>query len=154
MPNYYELDAFQVRTPTDIIGQHIHLPKWDLSATDGSGNGWNYAFYKDAHLDDVLDKIDSTVDLTQRKAYVFEAQKIIMEQALVLPLTIESNDAVLWMEGREPAAPHQGFEESMSAAPVRDINGIGGYTGCTTSRKNALVTAHANAVRQRLATGR
>lgn len=42
VPEYYELDDYQVRTPTDIIGQHIHLPKWDLSAADGSGNGWNY----------------------------------------------------------------------------------------------------------------
>jgi len=42
VPEYYELDDYQVRTPTDIIGQHIHLPKWDLVAADGSGNGWNY----------------------------------------------------------------------------------------------------------------
>jgi hypothetical protein len=31
-----------VRTPTDIIGQHIHLPKWDLTTADGAANGWNY----------------------------------------------------------------------------------------------------------------
>jgi hypothetical protein len=36
------LDDFQVRTPTDIIGQHIHLPKWDLTTGDGAANGWNY----------------------------------------------------------------------------------------------------------------
>ncbi|UVJ46110.1 hypothetical protein NVV94_11535 [Pseudomonas sp. LS1212] len=42
IPSYYELDDFQVRTPTDVIGQHIHLPKWDLTAADGSSNGWNY----------------------------------------------------------------------------------------------------------------
>jgi len=42
VPEYYEMDDYQVRTPTDIIGQHIHLPKWDLTTTDGSGNGWNY----------------------------------------------------------------------------------------------------------------
>ena len=42
IPAYYELDDFQVRTPTDVIGQHIHLPKWDLTAADGSSNGWNY----------------------------------------------------------------------------------------------------------------
>ena len=41
-PEVYELDDYQVKTPTDIIGQHIHLPKWDLSTADGSGNGWNY----------------------------------------------------------------------------------------------------------------
>jgi hypothetical protein len=37
-----ELDDFQVRTPTDTIGQHIHLVKFDVMASDGSGNGWNY----------------------------------------------------------------------------------------------------------------
>jgi hypothetical protein len=42
VPAEYELDDFQVRTPTDIIGQHIHLPKWDLTTGDGAGNGWNY----------------------------------------------------------------------------------------------------------------
>lgn len=42
VPEYYELDDFEVKTSTDIIGQHIHLPKWDLTTTDGSGNGWNY----------------------------------------------------------------------------------------------------------------
>ncbi len=42
VPGVYELDDYQVRTTTDIIGQHIHLPKWDLTTTDGSANGWNY----------------------------------------------------------------------------------------------------------------
>jgi hypothetical protein len=42
VPKEYEMDDYQVRTPTDIIGQHIHLPKWDLTTTDGSANGWNY----------------------------------------------------------------------------------------------------------------
>jgi hypothetical protein len=42
VPHEMELDDFQVRTPTDIIGQHIHLPKWDLTTNDGAANGWNY----------------------------------------------------------------------------------------------------------------
>ncbi|HUU83555.1 MAG TPA: hypothetical protein VM243_08630, partial [Phycisphaerae bacterium] len=42
VPEVYELDDYQVRTPTDIIGQHIHLPKWDLTTADGAANGWNY----------------------------------------------------------------------------------------------------------------
>ncbi|MBI2876158.1 MAG: hypothetical protein HYY20_04690, partial [Candidatus Tectomicrobia bacterium] len=42
VPHIYELDDYQVRTDTDVIGQHIHLPKWDLTSADGSGNGWNY----------------------------------------------------------------------------------------------------------------
>jgi hypothetical protein len=42
VPKVFELDDYQIRTPTDIIGQHIHLPKWDLTTTDGSANGWNY----------------------------------------------------------------------------------------------------------------
>lgn len=42
LPKHLELDDFQVRTPTDTIGQHIHLVKFDVTSSDGSGNGWNY----------------------------------------------------------------------------------------------------------------
>ena len=42
MPNYYLVDDFQVRTPTDILGQHIHLVKFDVTSSDGAGNGFNY----------------------------------------------------------------------------------------------------------------
>jgi manganese oxidase len=42
VPGYYEQDDFQVRTPTDVIGQHIHLVKFDVTSSDGSGNGFNY----------------------------------------------------------------------------------------------------------------
>ena len=42
VPKYYELDNFQVRTPTDILGQHIHLVKFDVTSSDGAANGFNY----------------------------------------------------------------------------------------------------------------
>ncbi|HEX8422289.1 MAG TPA: hypothetical protein VF634_02705 [Pyrinomonadaceae bacterium] len=42
IPKVYVQDDFQVRTPTDIVGQHIHLVKFDVMASDGAGNGWNY----------------------------------------------------------------------------------------------------------------
>ncbi len=42
VPKDYELDDFQVKTPTDVIGQHIHLVKFDVTASDGAANGWNY----------------------------------------------------------------------------------------------------------------
>jgi hypothetical protein len=42
VPNEYKQDDFQVRTPTDVLGQHIHLVKFDVLASDGAGNGWNY----------------------------------------------------------------------------------------------------------------
>ena len=42
IPAYYELDDFQVRTPTDMIGQHIHLVKFDVTSSDGAANGFNY----------------------------------------------------------------------------------------------------------------
>src|SRR5690606_19743006 len=42
MPAILEEDDFQVRTPTDTVGQHIHLVKFDVPASDGSANGWNY----------------------------------------------------------------------------------------------------------------
>ncbi len=42
LPKELELDDFQVKTPTDTIGQHIHLVKFDVTSSDGSGNGFNY----------------------------------------------------------------------------------------------------------------
>ena len=42
VPSYYIVDDFQVRTPTDILGQHIHLVKFDVTSSDGAGNGFNY----------------------------------------------------------------------------------------------------------------
>jgi manganese oxidase len=56
VPSYYELDDFEVRTPTDILGQHIHLVKFDVLASDGAANGFNY---EDGTFspDDVRDRI-------------------------------------------------------------------------------------------------
>lgn len=42
VPHYFSGDDYQITTPTDVIGQHIHLPKWDLTSADGGANGWNY----------------------------------------------------------------------------------------------------------------
>jgi hypothetical protein len=42
IPAEYNVDDFQVQTPTDIIGQHIHLVKFDVTSSDGAANGWNY----------------------------------------------------------------------------------------------------------------
>jgi hypothetical protein len=41
-PKVYEVDDFQVKSPTDIMGQHIHLVKFDVTSSDGAGNGFNY----------------------------------------------------------------------------------------------------------------
>ena len=42
IPSNLNLDDSQVYSPTDVIGQHIHLVKFDVTSSDGSGNGWNY----------------------------------------------------------------------------------------------------------------
>ncbi|MBU3891016.1 hypothetical protein [Methylosinus sp. KRF6] len=42
VPSALNIDDFQIYTPTDTIGQHIHLVKFDVTSSDGSGNGWNY----------------------------------------------------------------------------------------------------------------
>lgn len=42
LPNAMGLDDFQIYTPTDTVGEHIHLVKFDVTSSDGSGNGWNY----------------------------------------------------------------------------------------------------------------
>ena len=42
VPGHYLMDDFQVKTPTDILGQHIHLVKFDVTSSDGSGNWLDY----------------------------------------------------------------------------------------------------------------
>ncbi len=42
VPSALNVDDFQLFSPTDIIGQHIHLVKFDVTSSDGSENGWNY----------------------------------------------------------------------------------------------------------------
>lgn len=58
IPRVYQLDDFQVRTPTDITGQHIHLVKFDVTASDGAANGFNY---EDGSFspEEVIDRIDA-----------------------------------------------------------------------------------------------
>ncbi len=42
LPSALGLDDFQIYMPTDTVGQHIHLVKFDVTSSDGSGNGYNY----------------------------------------------------------------------------------------------------------------
>ncbi len=70
LPGYYELDDFQVRTPTDIVGQHIHLVKFDVTASDGAGNGFNYEDGTFAP-DEVQERIDSINGKDPKKGGLF-----------------------------------------------------------------------------------
>lgn len=62
VPNYYLVDDFQVRTPTDILGQHIHLVKFDVTASDGAGNGFNYedGTFSPGEVQDIINAINAT----------------------------------------------------------------------------------------------
>ncbi|HEX2729193.1 MAG TPA: Ig-like domain repeat protein [Rubrobacteraceae bacterium] len=42
LPNWYGADAFVKLAQTNMVGGHIHLVKFDVLASDGSSNGWNY----------------------------------------------------------------------------------------------------------------
>ena len=41
-PNWTGGDAFQQLTQTNMAGGHVHLVKFDVTASDGGSNGWNY----------------------------------------------------------------------------------------------------------------
>ena len=78
VPEYYELDDFQVRTPTDIIGQHIHLVKFDVTSSDGAANGFNY---EDGTLapDLVRERINAINDGGKRYTYKYTNGKSIAD---------------------------------------------------------------------------
>jgi len=62
VPNYYLVDDFQVRTPTDILGQHIHLVKFDVTSSDGAGNGFNYedGTFSPEEVQEIIHAINAT----------------------------------------------------------------------------------------------
>ncbi|MEK8052502.1 multicopper oxidase domain-containing protein [Ideonella sp. DXS22W] len=56
LPVKLQKDDFQAKVPTDIIGQHIHLVKFDVMSSDGGANGFNYedgTFARDAVIERV-----------------------------------------------------------------------------------------------------
>jgi hypothetical protein len=67
IPNYYALDDFQVRTPTDIVGQHVHLVKFDVLASDGAANGWNYedGTFAPPEVQEIIEAINKNGGLLQ-----------------------------------------------------------------------------------------
>lgn len=73
IPSILNLDDFQVYTPTDTIGQHIHLVKFDVTSSDGSANGWNY---EDGTFspDEVRERIDAS-----RKGKVIDSHKVPLQ---------------------------------------------------------------------------
>ncbi|MCI0669358.1 MAG: copper oxidase, partial [Myxococcaceae bacterium] len=42
LPGFLLADDFQIDQPTDIVGQHVHLVKFDVTSSDGAENGFNY----------------------------------------------------------------------------------------------------------------
>jgi hypothetical protein len=85
VPQYYELDDYQVRTPTDIIGQHIHLVKFDVTSSDGAANGWNY---EDGTLspDVVRERIEAINDGGKHLIYKYAPNKSITDNASSRPV--------------------------------------------------------------------
>jgi len=84
LPAELALDAFQVRTPTDTIGQHIHLVKFDVTSADGSANGWNYedgTFAREA----LIERIHAAKAVGGALKRVLPDGTIVPESTSVLP---------------------------------------------------------------------
>ncbi len=79
VPAYYEMDDFQVRTPTDVLGQHIHLVKFDVTSSDGSANGFNYedgtlSYEEVRHLIDGINQQGGIIDPGTGDRTILEAK--------------------------------------------------------------------------------
>ena len=58
IPNWFGNDAFVQLAQTNMFGQHIHLVKFDVMASDGATNGWNY---QQAAFSDSQDKFNEQI---------------------------------------------------------------------------------------------
>ena len=75
----FDLMYERQRSPDPQILDQVWNSKWDQPG------GWAWTGFKDATLDTLLDKLRSVPDLAARCAAARDAQKIIMENALMLP---------------------------------------------------------------------
>jgi peptide/nickel transport system substrate-binding protein len=75
----FDLMYERQRSPDPLILDQIWNSRWDQPG------GWAWTGFKDARLDETLNKLRSLTDHDQRCQAAFEAQKIIMENALMLP---------------------------------------------------------------------
>lgn len=75
----FDLMYERQRSPDPLILDQIWNSRWDQPG------GWAWTGFKDAKLDETLNKLRSLTDHNQRCQAAFEAQKIIMENALILP---------------------------------------------------------------------
>ncbi|HEX6901538.1 MAG TPA: copper oxidase [Thermoanaerobaculia bacterium] len=95
VPNTYHLDDFQVTTPTDVLSQHIHLVKFDVTASDGGGNGFNYedGSFSPEEVQERIDAIRAAnkCDLTADASLL--ADKTRCPEAKVHPAFPEKHDA-------------------------------------------------------------
>lgn len=98
LPVKLEKDDFQAKVPTDTIGQHIHLVKFDVMSADGGGNGFNYedgTFAREALIERVeavkaaggrLSRVNadgSVTDLTgQRSSVLPQPQNIAFQTSI------------------------------------------------------------------------
>jgi hypothetical protein len=134
VPDYYQVDDFQVRTPTDIIGEHIHLVKFDVLASDGAGNGFNY---EDGTLspDDVRNRIDAIMQknglyqFDDQTQWLNEKAPQIKLQAKAPPIEVGPpppgenwNGAQTTVQrwSSDPLVNHEGFDRTLRSVFTHD----------------------------------
>lgn len=71
-----------------------HFALWPFFHSKNVNGGLAYSRFADARLDEVLDKGAQTMDPQARAALYAEAQKIIMDNALIVPLYLVYNNTM------------------------------------------------------------
>ena len=101
----FELIYERQRSPDPLILDQVWNSKWDQPG------GWAWTGFKDAALDVLLDQLRSIPDADRRCEVAKQAQKIIMENALLLPTLSQPVFVALSskVKGFEPGAEGNWF---------------------------------------------
>jgi hypothetical protein len=129
VPSYYELDDYQVRTPTDIIGQHIHLVKFDVLAADGATNGFNYedGTFSPQEVRDRINAINVFTGMCEPPAGLIDTPAVCPPDAQRVPKTAKSIAAL----GDGPTKDSQEWKGAQATVrlwyvdPLKDLPGGG-----------------------------
>ena len=90
IPESLAADDFQIFTPTDIVGQHIHLVKFDVTASDGAANGFNY---EDGTL--AAQEVVSRINAANALGGAFPADGALDESGARVTLTAKTHPRLL-----------------------------------------------------------
>ena len=140
VPDFLAADDYQIFTPTDVLGQHIHLVKFDVTSSGGGGNGWNY---QDGTL--AREAVDEVITAANAAGGAFAADGALTPTGAQVALQLKANPQIPFAEPgtqttiqrwwADPVVDDQGQDRTLGMSFTHD------HFGATSHQQHGLYGA-------------